>query len=72
MRIRWENIFGLLLLIFSIYLFVKIRPFLDQWFENMDNSPYPYSYSPTTRIAVIGLICVTVVAVVKIIANRQG
>ena len=71
MRIRWDNIAGLFLVVFGIYLFIKIRPFLDQWFENLGNDD-PFSpVSPTIRMATIGLVCVTIVAVVKILANRK-
>jgi hypothetical protein len=70
MTIKWGNIFGLLLLIFSIYLFVKLAPCLDRIFENISDGYYGYSESPTIKIAILGLICITIVSVVKIICNR--
>ncbi len=70
MRIHWENIFGLLLLIFGIYLFVKIRPYLDRIFEDLANGYYYHSHDPMLRIIMFGLICVTIVAVAKIISKR--
>ena len=69
MRINWENLFGALLFVFSIYLFIKLRPYLDRLFEDMGNGYY-YLHSPVYRIAAIGLVCVTIVAVVKIISRR--
>ncbi|TKJ38326.1 MAG: hypothetical protein CEE38_06095 [Planctomycetes bacterium B3_Pla] len=69
MRIRWENIFGPLLLIFGIYLFVKIRPYLDRVFEDLADGYY-YRYDPMLRIIIFGLVCVTIVAVAKIISKR--
>lgn len=70
MRIRWENIFGLLLLILGIYLFVKIRPYLDRVFEDLADGYYYHRYDPMQRVIVFGLICLVIVAIVKIIANR--
>jgi len=70
MRIRWENIFGLLLLILGIYLFVKIRPYLDRVFENLADGYYYHRYDPMQRVIVFGLICLVIVAIVKIITNR--
>ena len=69
MRIRWENVFGLMFFIFCIYLFFKIKPYLNRMFEDWANSYY-YSYSPIVRVAMFGLVCVTIVAVVKLICNR--
>jgi hypothetical protein len=70
MRIRWENIFGLLLLIFGIYLFVKIRPYLDRVFEDLADGYYHHRYDPMQRVIVFSLICLIIVAIVKIITNR--
>lgn len=71
MRIRWENIFGVILLVLSIYLFVKFLPFVDQWLDDYGHSYHFDSQSPTVTIMALGLICVTVVAVTKIIVNRK-
>ncbi len=70
MRIRWENIFGVLLLIFGIYMFVKIRPCLDRVFEDLADGYYYHSHDPMLRVIMFGLICVTIVAVAKIISKR--
>ena len=70
MRIRWENIFGPLLLIIGIYLFVKIRPYLDRVFEDLADGYYYHRYDPMQGIIIFGLVCVTIVAVAKIISNR--
>ena len=69
MRIRWENVFGLMFLIFCIYLFFKAKPCLDRMFENWTNVYY-YSYNPVVRVAMFGLVCLTIVAVVKILSKR--
>jgi hypothetical protein len=72
MRIRWANIFGLLLVSFCIYLFVKLKPYLDRLFDDLADNYYSgyYDYSPTMKIAVFSLICVTLVAVIKIIMRK--
>ncbi len=69
MRIKWENIFGVMLFVFCIYLFFKVKPYFDRLFEDMQNNYY-YCYSPVVKIAVFGLICVTIVAVIKMIFDR--
>jgi hypothetical protein len=71
MRIHWENIFGVILLVFSIYLFIKFLPFVDQWLDDYGHNYHFDNQSPTVTIMVLGLICVTVVAVTKIIVNRK-
>ena len=70
MRIRWENIFGPLLLIFGIYLFIKIRPYLDLVFEDLADGYYYHRYDPMQRVIVLGLICLVIVAVARIISKR--
>ena len=69
MRINWENLFGMLLFVFCIYLFIKLRPYLGRLFEDLGNGYY-YLHSPVSRIVAIGLVCVTIVAVAKIISRR--
>jgi len=71
MHIRWENIFGLLLLIFGIYLFVKMRPFLETLFEDVNHVHY-YGRGPEQliRVLMLGLLCLTVLAAIKIFSNR--
>ena len=72
MRIRWENIFGLLLLILGIYLFVKMRPFLESVFEDANHVHY-YGSGPEQlmRVFMLGLLCLTVVAAITILSNRR-
>ena len=70
MRIRWENMFGLMFFIFCIYLFFKVKPYLDRIFEDMANGYYYHSYDPAFKIIMFGLICVTIVSVVKIISKH--
>ncbi len=70
MGIRWNNIFGLMLLIFGIYLFLKMRPFFKNAFEDINSAPYRHG-SPIYGLAILGVLCITVVAVVKILSERN-
>ena len=68
MRIKWANIFALAILICLIILLCKLPRILDRMPE-MINSPY-YINDPAYVIMILGLICVTVVAVIKILSSR--
>ena len=72
MHIRWDNIFGLLLLIFGIYLFVKMGPFFENLFTEI-NQVYYYGDGPgqLLKVLMLGLICLTVLAAITIISNRR-
>ena len=71
MRIRWENIFGLLLFIFAVYMFFKMRPFFNNLFEEVNQVQY-YGHGPSMllRVLMLGLLCLTAIAVAKIISKR--
>ena len=69
MLILWKNMFGLMFLIFCIYLFIKAKPFLNRILEDLADGYY-YDHSPALKVAMFGLICVTIVAVVKILSKR--
>jgi len=70
MRIRWDNLFGLMALVLCIYLFIKAKPYLDRVFEDLADGYYYHSRDPMLRVIIFGLVCVTIMAVVKIISNR--
>lgn len=70
MRIRWERIMGISLLGVFIYLFFKVKPYLNRIFEDLADGYYYHSHDPMLRVIMFGLICVTIVAVAKIISNR--
>jgi hypothetical protein len=69
-RIRWNNIFGLLFLVMLIYLFIMVGPALRRFFESI-GSAYYYEVDPFHHLVMLGLLCITVVAVCKIIFNRR-
>ena len=70
MRIRWENITPLLLLIVLTYLFLKMLPVLDMVVDGMASSSYEHQ-DPRYHLVVLGLLCLTVVAICKILSNRR-
>ena len=70
MRIRWGNIFGLLALIVSIYVFLKLAPALDTLFDEAGPVRY-HDPDPFHRAVLLGILCITVVAVCKIMCNRR-
>lgn len=71
MQIRWNNIFGALLLGFCIYVCIKLIPVMHRWLENIGDGYHFYAETPTMKVMLLGLLCVTLVAVVKIITNNR-
>jgi hypothetical protein len=68
MRIKWGNIFALAILICLVILLLRLPEVMNRlsytiWI------PY-YINDPVFGILVFGLICITVVAVVKILSRR--
>ena len=70
MLIRWNNILGLLLLVIGIYLLVKLVPVLDNFCDQVGPVRY-HDPDPFHRAVVLGILCITVVAVCKIMCNRR-
>ncbi|KKR96380.1 MAG: hypothetical protein UU48_C0032G0004 [Candidatus Uhrbacteria bacterium GW2011_GWF2_41_16] len=70
MEIRWRNIFALLLIIFVFYVFVKIRPFLNNIFDDLNFEGYGYC-DPNIIVILFGMACITIVAVIKIFSDRR-
>lgn len=69
MRIRWENILPLFLLILVIVLIVKSRLF--KFFSLSIEALWYHQDDPVYGIACLGIICITIVGIVKIILNRK-
>lgn len=68
MKIKWLNVFVFAILICLIVLLFKLPKVLDHISCTIE-IPY-YINDPTFGIMALGLICVTIVAVVKILSNR--
>lgn len=71
MQVRWNNIFGLMLMIFGLYLFLKLRPFFKNIIEDINSVRYYHHNDPLLQIITLGLLCVTVLAAIKILSNRK-
>ena len=70
MSIKWDNIFGFLALIFCIYLFSKMAPYINVFAEALTDGYYFYYDDPVVKILAIGIVCMTVIGIVKIISRR--
>lgn len=72
MRIRWENILAVGLLVFLIVLLVRwgrpVKTLVTEALEPHASDPA----SQLTSVLVFGLIVVLIVALVKILASRKG
>jgi len=69
MKIKWNNIIALLLVIILIVLLFKLSPVLETLAEDFRYS-YHYSGDPMMGIASLGLICLTIVCVVVVLSRR--
>lgn len=69
MKIKWINIFGFGILICFIVLLFKLSKILDRLPDTIE-LPYYVTDSLTFAIFCFGLICVTIIGVVKILSNR--
>ena len=69
MKIKWINIFGFGILICFIVLLFRLSKILDRLPDRIE-LPYYVTDSPTFAIFCLGLICVTMIGVVKILSNR--
>jgi len=69
MRIRWENLIPLFLLILIVILIIKSRlfEFFSQSIENL----FYCQDDPMYGLACLGIICITIVGIFKIISNRK-
>jgi len=71
MEIRWGNIFAVLMIIFGIYLFFKVKPAIDHLVANFESMPLRQDPG-TFAVIILAMILITVVAVVRIISNRKS
>ena len=70
MRIRWENVFGLTLFVLLIYLFIKMRPFLQNIFDDINSAHYNRGDIVFRELA-LSILCITVIATVAILSGRK-
>ena len=70
MRIKWENIIVLVLIITLIVLLVKLPPLLRHLSEDLRIVSY-HEGDPAIGLLALGIICITVLGIVKIIFNNR-
>ena len=68
MKIKWGNIFGLGILICLVVLLTRLDEIADGIYINIDIARY--FENPMIVLAFFGLVCLTIVAVAKIISDR--
>lgn len=68
MTIKWKNIFALAILICLIILLLRLPEILDRLSFSID-MPH-YFDDPMIGLCFLGLVCLTIVSVVKILSNR--
>lgn len=68
MRINWTNIFVIALLICLVTVLAKLPDILDRLSGNIQLPEY--LNDPVYGVMFLGLICVTIIAIVKIICDR--
>ncbi|MHC4799409.1 MAG: hypothetical protein ACYTF1_22470 [Planctomycetota bacterium] len=69
MRIKWENIIFLVLVITLIVLLFKLSPALRTLSDDF-GMLYHGSGNPATGIMALGIICVTVLGIFIVLSNR--
>ena len=67
MTIKWNRIIGIILLGFSVYLAVKLRPFLDNLIETVNQD---WGYSSPIKALMLGVLCLTFLAAIKLIIKK--
>jgi hypothetical protein len=67
MRFRWERIAGIILIGASIYLSVKLWPFLQNLFQIANES---YNYDSPVKAIMLGVLCLTLLIGIKLIVRK--
>jgi len=67
-RIKWGNIFALAILICLVILLLRLPEVMDR-LSYAIRIPY-YANDPMFGMFAFGLVCITIVAVVKILSRR--
>ena len=73
MVIRWRRIFGGLLALALLVVFLKGGLSFDGAFEGLSDIGSGHgNKGQVERVATLGLLCITVVAIVKLLTQRPG
>ena len=70
MRIKWENIIVLVLIITLIMLLFKLPLLLRHLSEDL-GTVYYHNGDPAIGILALGIICITILGIVKIISSNR-
>jgi len=70
MRIKYENIILIVLIITLIVLLIRLPPLLRSLSEDF-GTLYGADGDPAIGIMALGLICITAVAIAKVLSNRK-
>ncbi|MFC1675948.1 hypothetical protein ACFL3G_02660 [Planctomycetota bacterium] len=70
MRIKWENIIPLVVIITLIVLLVKLPSLLESLSDDF-GALHSSDGDPVFGLMSLGLICVTVLAIFKVISNNK-
>jgi hypothetical protein len=68
MRVRWERIFGFILIGTFIYLAFKLRPLLANIFEIANE---PYNYNSPIKAVMLAALCLTLLVGIKLIVTKK-
>ena len=72
MRIRWENVFALALVVLLVYLIVRCgKPVHALVTQAVSPSGWESQNQQITSLTVLGLILVTIVAIVRILVSGR-
>ena len=69
MRIRWERIVGILLLVVAVYLFSRLGPLMENL---LDVANFDGDYSNPIKAAMLGVMCIAFVAGIRLLVTRKG
>ena len=68
MRIRWERIVGIILLIFFLHLFYKLQPFLANVLDVVNQD---FGYDTPIKAIMLGVLCLSFVAGIKLTFTKH-
>ena len=68
MRIRWERIVGIILLVFFLYLFCKLQPFLANVLDVVNQD---FGYDAPIKAIMLGVLCLSFVAGIKLTFTKH-
>ena len=68
MRIRWERILGIISIGTTVYLFVRLRPFIGHLLTVTNQD---HDYGNPIKAIMLGVLCLTFVCGIRIFLTRK-